>query len=1160
MSVKFVLGAAQKDKRAILLADLNQKMQQNLQDTFIWLTPDHIKFDSEVQILTHLKQDTHTTLATNRLQVFSFSRLAWYYLRNDPIYQSPQLTGTTQVMLLAKIVRQLAPKLHLYAGEAKRIGFIENLQQQVDLLLTNHLTPQRLTEFAQQVRNQGDLDLKLDDLALIYEQYLQKTTAQYNDEYQLLNLLNNYLKTDANQIKVHYFVSDFTQFSLQELQIIMTLMTQAADVELSLTLDRPYSEDQTNIFFQQPIKFFQKLTQTARQRQIPFTTQVAEQTRVNVDLQLVENFWMQQNNRLQTLDTQMLQDNSSVQIWQAATMQQEIVAVTTYIRQLVATQGYRYKDFLVLARNLGDYQQFLDPYFQMQQISYFLDLPHSMRDHAFKSLIDSLFALLQNNLQYHDVMTLLRTELVIPKGWTLDQYRQAVDLTDNYCLAHGIRAHDWRQKTDFVSPAQHSSLESQQQFAQINGIKHLITQIDQALRKMTQKATSVRDACAQLYQLLDKLQVFKTLKQWETTAIEAGDLVLSQQPEQVVNTFTQILDEFVELFGTDEFVLEDFLVVLDNGFDKAQYLTIPAVLDAVQISNLALVQPTGRKITLILGADDQNMPQVNPIGGVLSDDDLVHLQPLLRDTETLPQTQEQLNSNEPYVHDLAFLSSSERLIFTYARTKQVTAMQLSPYVQLLKQRFQLTEQIIDFTQPTEEEQVLQLLGSPIMTADHLLAVYRKSKTDQTPVAPAWQYVKDLIFQSSTAAQIYLSKIWRGLSYQNIAVSLDLKISQALYGSQLLASISQLETFYRNPYEYFLKYGLHLKPRPQFKITPANQGTFFHEVLDLTVKQLQSQNQSWADLSAKTLQQVSQQIVQQVLQQPAYQIFTHDEQFIQQHMIETVQRSLEVLRQQTQQAQFYPLKTEVTFGQVGAEHNLEPLKFALDDQKSVIVRGRIDRIDQLMSDPHYYMVVDYKSGQQDFKFQEFAAGLNLQMLTYLASLLNDSSLLAQDMLPVGGFYFHIQDSTVNLESLKGDLTKAPAALFKQYQYKGLIIDDGHSSEILDPAAEQQASQVFQIARNRRLNANKVVNQDEFQQLLAFNQQLIVQAANAILKGQNQISPLRLDEKKTTLQYSDYLPIMQFDAMLPENNYRLMPKLNRKQFFEQLNLKEQPHGKI
>jgi len=45
-------------------------------------------------------------------------------------------------------------------------------------------------------------------------------------------------------------------------------------------------------------------------------------------------------------------------------------------------------------------------------------------------------------------------------------------------------------------------------------------------------------------------------------------------------------------------------------------------------------------------------------------------------------------------------------------------------------------------------------------------------------------------------------------------------------------------------------------------------------------------------------------------------------------------------------------------------------------------------------------------------------------------------------------------------------------------------------------------------------------------------------------------VRLNDKTTALQYSPYLAIMAFDAMLPENNYRDLPPLTPSEVLERI----------
>lgn len=78
MKLKFILGKAQTNKQALLLTDLKQQIAQNPHDQFVWIVPNHLKFESEVGVLKALKTQTNV-FATNQVQIFSFSRLAWFF-------------------------------------------------------------------------------------------------------------------------------------------------------------------------------------------------------------------------------------------------------------------------------------------------------------------------------------------------------------------------------------------------------------------------------------------------------------------------------------------------------------------------------------------------------------------------------------------------------------------------------------------------------------------------------------------------------------------------------------------------------------------------------------------------------------------------------------------------------------------------------------------------------------------------------------------------------------------------------------------------------------------------------------------------------------------------------------------------------------------------
>jgi ATP-dependent nuclease, subunit B len=78
-----------------------------------------------------------------------------------------------------------------------------------------------------------------------------------------------------------------------------------------------------------------------------------------------------------------------------------------------------------------------------------------------------------------------------------------------------------------------------------------------------------------LYAFLTNNHVFEVLLTWQQQATEEQNLTLANQPEQIVNLFNQILDEYVTVFGEKEFESTDFISILDAAFENATYSQIP---------------------------------------------------------------------------------------------------------------------------------------------------------------------------------------------------------------------------------------------------------------------------------------------------------------------------------------------------------------------------------------------------------------------------------------------------------------------------------------------------------------------------------------------------------------------------------------------------------
>ena len=61
---------------------------------------------------------------------------------------------------------------------------------------------------------------------------------------------------------------------------------------------------------------------------------------------------------------------------------------------------------------------------------------------------------------------------------------------------------------------------------------------------------------------------------------------------------------------------------------------------------------------------------------------------------------------------------------------------------------------------------------------------------------------------------------RGLYFSPAPARLERETARRLYGSRLRSSVSQIERFRNCPFSYFATYGLKLRPRRSFELTPA----------------------------------------------------------------------------------------------------------------------------------------------------------------------------------------------------------------------------------------------------------------------------------------------------------------------------------------------------
>ncbi|MDN6161939.1 MAG: helicase-exonuclease AddAB subunit AddB, partial [Atopostipes sp.] len=168
MAVQFILGENPNKKRKLMIDNIYYYLENHPDAELIYLVPDNVKYEAETMVLEQFKEKKKDTIAgIIRLQIFSFSRLAWYFLQDQAIYQKPQLTESGLAMLLERILKEEEENLTIFRGASQERGFIQRLIALFSEFRNGKIHPNDLEEILltdESLEGEKDFEKKIEHL------------------------------------------------------------------------------------------------------------------------------------------------------------------------------------------------------------------------------------------------------------------------------------------------------------------------------------------------------------------------------------------------------------------------------------------------------------------------------------------------------------------------------------------------------------------------------------------------------------------------------------------------------------------------------------------------------------------------------------------------------------------------------------------------------------------------------------------------------------------------------------------------------------------------------------------------------------------------------------------------------------------------------------
>lgn len=1172
MGVQFIFSKETANKHETIAKETAHWLQQDERNEVFYIVPEHIKFDAELNMIRLVEeqsgQQQHT--ATMRFQVFSFSRLAWYFLKDTSVYKTKKTVSTTGLgMLVKKILLQHKEEFVLFRNEAFHKGFLEQSVTLFQELRQGNIEPEDFMKASESMQEGADYTARLHEFALLYRYFLKEASAISLEQDELLKQLCSELEQrDLSCAKI--IIDDFYHFKSQEMTLIATLAQRAHQVQLHMTMTLEYIQyhhpNHQSLFYSNGL-VIDELTRylKASHIEIEAIRDISKPKRAFCeDIVNVEQYWLATTYAdVPGKPVFPVDSLHHVHISRYETKQQELREVVSKMAELVQNGQYRMKDMLLLSRDLEADQLLLEGLFKEFQLAYFIDQSETLQAHPLLAMIEALFAIKKYYWRYSDVMTLLKSEYCLwPTALQLDdltkelnEFRHLLDQSENIVLANGYEGSYWEKKPkwSYVEEAldedEANRMLSDQQQAVVNAQK-LRDQLVDILLPFFEKlnaASTTKEALTYLYETLEHLSVDRGLLYWRDFFASQGEVTFAKRQDQVWNEWNRLCDEFVLLFGEEPFDEESFLQIIRSGFEQTTYSMPPTTLDQIVCTGMDSIRFGNRRVAFLVGMDHTTFPSFATSESLLSEEERDCIRPFLDSGRHLKPSSSQIQSFEPFVFYKALTAATDELFISYHQMRQNgEALKLSPYVERICDQFKLEvgDGNHQYHQRVREFQFYSIHEWFTAVATAIRASIYPSHQKKKE----WNVLAGVLQQSERWGEVY-QDFTKQLVRKNNPTSIPQPLAQQLYGQDVYLSVSQVELFFKDPFSHFLRYGLRLSERKEFELSSANAGEYFHLALDSIIKELLHANCTLSTIETSELHVMMKRVFEQQNEMDQFVILSSSRRmsFIRELLEETTVQTILAMHEQAKLLNSTIYQTEHVFG-----YRNEPFAhLSIDENRSIHIRGRIDRMDTLAhEDDLYVSVVDYKSSKKQLDMNHVYAGVQLQLLTYLEVAKRFIQIEQRKKIrPFGAFYLHVHDPVLKNDRKQNTLRHEK--WLKEYKYKGLVLNDG---DILRSAIAEENDAVFPV----RLTKSKTIHGQDIKQTVsneqmdilgAFVMEKMKEAGRRILSGDISLIPLADDPYIPSVK-GEYASISQFDVLNPENTYRQLPKNNTDEILEKM----------
>ncbi len=1025
----FIFGRSMCGKTETVFRRIKQDTENDRNALLI--VPEQSTFDCERKLLHILGDGGFTSVP-----VLSFTRLCDEVGRLCGGVCAKRLSDCDRLIFMSRAVASVRDRLNFFGKYTDNINFIESLLSTVDEFKRSRISGQEVRSFADRVG--GSLAAKLNDTALLMDTFDGLLGNKYVDPCDDLAHLERQLSEYAYFAEKTVYVDSFKNFTGAQLKILEHVISQADDIVFSFCYDDKLSDD-TEIF-KNVGDTVKKLTEIAKKHGVAIAQPII----------LTDNYFT--SSELAMLERGLSVDKglvyegraAGVTICAADNIYSEAEFAAREIRRLVREEGYRYRDFVIMARHDEGYRAAVEHMCRRYEVPCFTDKRYSISFLPLSVLLQSAMQAVRG-FSSENIFKYLKTELA---GLNTDE----ISLLENYVYIWRINGKKWFEAWD-MSPSGLDKFD--------DADKLLLTRINELRNRAIEPLADFKNAfcggpqqmAEAVWRLMEKLCVADRLP-------KLSKELDPDEAELVRQGYNAVIDILDSLSGTldDSVSAKEFCEYFSIALNGTAVGAIPQTLDEVTFGAADRIKPREPKVCFMLGINQGVFPSYAASGGIIASRERAAL---LRIGMPIADYTLGFSIDEEYLLYTCATCAKDRVYFCYVNSGE---NEPSAIIDTVKKILPNCNKI-DFSEiPSSNLIETAATAFSVMVGDRDSSLFDGLNDYFKNVSP------------------YDRRIAAIESDEDEKISLSPQTGKQIFGNDMYLSATGIDTYFKCAFSYFCRFGLGARVLKPAEIDSLHRGTIVHYALEKIVA---GAGEALALMTDREIVAAVNDAVDEFLNNIQGIEHINDNRFT---YVVSVIKSLTAdvvkhIRDDFRQNGFKPVKCELKISGPDADIDGAVIK---TDKGSIKLRGAIDRVDSFDA---YIRVVDYKTGMRKFRLPDVLYGLNMQMLLYLYAVLKSEEFA--EYKPAGVLYLETR-KTPDSDS--------------NFRMNGIMLEDETVHDAMD--AKNEGRFVSKLRKKKDgsfYKSNDFIKAEHFDLIFSHIEGLLRDMNDKLLDGKIPVNP-------------------------------------------------------